>query len=84
VTLVTVSCGPLDIATSVSEAVAAVYSPRVLRLRSQSWEHCGGRDLPDHVARTLAKQTGGQDGFYPVGDPSTKGWIAMIAKPTVP
>jgi uncharacterized membrane protein YfcA len=28
----------VDIATSVSEADAAVYSPAVLRLRDQSWE----------------------------------------------
>jgi hypothetical protein len=37
-TLVTVDCRPFDIAMSVSEVDAAVYSPAVLRLRSQSWE----------------------------------------------
>ena len=35
VTLVTLDCRPFDIATSVSEAAAAVYSPTVLRLRGQ-------------------------------------------------
>jgi len=35
-TLVTLDCTPFDIATSVSETDAAVYSPAVLRLRDQS------------------------------------------------
>jgi hypothetical protein len=35
-TLVTLDCGPFDIATSVDEVDAAVYSPTVLRLRGQS------------------------------------------------
>ncbi len=36
-TLATLDCRLLVIATSVSEADAAVYSPAVLRLRDQSW-----------------------------------------------
>jgi hypothetical protein len=43
VTLVTLDCRPFDIATSVSEADAAVYSPTVLRLRAQSRELLLGR-----------------------------------------
>jgi hypothetical protein len=39
-TLVTLDCGPFDIATSVSEVDDAVYSPAVLRLPGQS---CGGK-----------------------------------------
>jgi len=35
VTLVTLDCRPFDIATSVAEALAAVYSPAVLLLRDQ-------------------------------------------------
>ena len=35
-TLVTLDCRPFDIAMSVSEVRAAVYSPTVLRLRDQS------------------------------------------------
>jgi hypothetical protein len=34
-TLVTLDCRPFDIMKSVAEAVAAVYSPTVLRLRGQ-------------------------------------------------
>jgi len=33
--LVTLDCRPIDIATSVSETDATVYSPAVLRLRDQ-------------------------------------------------
>jgi hypothetical protein len=36
-TLVTLDCTPFDIAASVSEANAAVYSPSVLRPQSQTW-----------------------------------------------
>ncbi len=36
-TQVTLDCGPFDIATSVSETDAAVYSPAVKRLQDQSW-----------------------------------------------
>ena len=35
VTLVTLDCTPFDIASSVSDAGSAVYSPAVLRLRDQ-------------------------------------------------
>jgi hypothetical protein len=35
-TLVTLDCRPFDIAMSVSETDAAVYSPAVLRLRDQA------------------------------------------------
>ena len=38
-TLVTLDCRPFDIATSVGEAAAAVYSPAVLRLQGQAREH---------------------------------------------
>jgi hypothetical protein len=50
-TLVTLDCTPFDIATSVSEADAAVYSPAVLRLRGQSWESVAeAHALTDNVA----------------------------------
>ena len=54
-TLVTLDCRPFDIARSVSEVDAAVYSPAVLRLRDQSWAR-GKVKITDEELVRMRKQ----------------------------
>ena len=85
-TLVTLDCTPFDIETSVSEAVATVYSPAVLRLRDQSWASGEGADLARlrpsawlrrRISRILRMAERGRD----TGICSSNGWIVRGAVP---